>query len=35
MHPFKLINLLKEDIKENGSPHFLFFENINGLHLEV
>ena len=34
MHPFKLINLLKREAiaEENGSPHFLFFENINGLH---
>jgi hypothetical protein len=34
MHPFKLINLLKRETKAeyNGSPHYLFFENINGIH---
>jgi len=34
MHPFKLINQLKREAesKQNGSPHYLFFENINGIH---
>ena len=34
MHPFKLINQLKREAQAeyNGSPHYLFFENINGIH---
>ena len=34
MHPFKLINLLKRESQAeyNGSPHYLFYENINGMH---
>ena len=34
MHPFKLINLLKREAQAeyNGSPHYLFYENINGIH---
>ena len=34
MHPFKLINQLKREAQAeyNGSPHYLFYENINGIH---
>ena len=36
MHPFKLINLLKREAQAeyNGSPHYLFYENINYSHKE-